>query len=269
MATLTYHLKRLQELQSKCGVTPDGDKSKEPAVDTSKMTPYEIGQYKVATQLKRLRENIAELDELGEKASQTQKTVLQQQIRKDLTAVKKDTAEVMKAAKSENRKDEYQELKGHVEKTEALYKNRFRTKEMSEGLAAVGSGAPRLDVELGDLDKPMVSLRDDEEFMQFFEQTKQNDVKIDQAVDRISAGVSRLHDNALAIKDELKVQNAMLNEVEEKTDRIHGNLKGLNKKLKQTINEVDKDKICIYVFCCVLLLGLAGGVYWVIEGNKK
>ena len=88
------------------------------------------------------------------------------------------------------------------------------------------------------------------------------------AVDRISAGVTRLHDNALAIRDELKVQNAMLNEVEEKTDRIHGKLKGLNKKLKQTINEVDKDKICIYVFCFILLLGLAGGIYWVVSSNK-
>ena len=267
MATLTYHVKRLQTLASKCGVDSEGKKSDEPQVDTSKMTQYELGQYRVATQLKRLRENIAELDGLGEKASQTQKTVIQQQIRKDLTAVKKETAEVMKAAKSENRKEEYQELKSHVEKTEALYKNRFRSKEMDMG--SPGSPPPRLDMDLSEVGTPMVSLRDDEEFMQFFEQTKQNDVKIDEAVDRISAGVSRLHDNALAIKDELKVQNAMLNEVEEKTDRIHGNLKGLNKKLKQTINEVDKDKICIYVFCCVLLLGLAGGVYWVIEGNKK
>jgi chromosome segregation ATPase len=93
-------------------------------------------------------------------------------------------------------------------------------------------------------------------------------VTIDQALDRIALGVTRLHENATAIKSELQVQNTLLDETEAKLDKVTGNLKGVNKKLKETLKQVDKDRLCVYLFCCIILLGIAGGIYFVVFKNK-
>lgn len=273
-ADLTFQIRRLQKLNQLCGGSSGGKQTSEMDADLSKMTPYEQGQYKLACDMKRCRENILELDNLGEKASITRKTELSNAIRKQVVSLKKDTVEVKKLAAKENKKAEFEQLVGHVKKTEQLYKSRFMKIDEEDGGPVGNAGATRLTsldggTEMNDMGAPMVSLRDDEEFQAFFEQTKQNDVKIDQALDRISAGVQRLQENATAIKDELRVQNTLLDETEKKVDDVHNNLRGLNKRLTKTLKEVDKDKMCIYVFCFLLLLGLGGGIYWVIAHKEN
>ena len=222
---MSYQIKRLEKLSLLCGVSTDGKNvKKEPEVDTSKMTAYEKGQFKLASDMKRVRENISELDNLGDKASATRKTELSNAIRKDLMSLKKDAVEVKKAAHKEDRRTEYETLLSHVKKTEQLYKSRFMKMDDSPAIPA-GGGATKLnnlDKEMDDLNHPMVSLRDDEEFQQFFAQVQANDAKMDQALDRISAGVTRLHENALGIKSELQVQKT--------TSRRH-NVEGFQRQL--------------------------------------
>ncbi len=268
MAEVTYHLRKLKKLNEACGGSKS-KKSAEPEVDTSKMSLYEQGQYKVACDMKRTRENIIELDELGEKASITRKAELSNTIRKDLNTMKRETANLQKLSVKDKKKDEYDQLLSHVKKTENLYRARFGGRVDEPTLGSSNGLNPALNpVELSDLGGPMVSLREDEEFFQFFEQTKKNDELMDKALDRIAAGVTRLHENALSIKTELAVQSTLLDETEQKVDKVTGNLKGVNKKLKNTIKQVDKDQCCLYVFCFIVILGLAGGVYFVTKENK-
>jgi len=267
-------LRKLEKLTEKCGVSKDGKKKDEaPQVDTTKMTPYEKQQYYMATDMKKIRDTVQELEDLGEKATNTQKAELSNAIRKDVMNLKNKALEAKKHAMKENRREEYDALIGHMKKTELLFRQRIQKTGGGDDAGIMAAPTNSGTKKLGNIDEemtaePMMSLRDDEEFQLFYQQTKQNDVKIDQALDRISAGVTRLADNAKMMNQELKVQKALLDTAEQKVDRAEAALIGLNKKLKTTINEVDKDKMCIYAFCLLLILGLIGGIYYVVSGQK-
>lgn len=265
-----YQLKRLDKLAEKCGVSTK-PKMAESTVDTSNMTAYEKQQHLVASTLQRVRNNIMELDNLGDKGSAQKRSELGNAIRRDLEKCRTETAQAKKFAKEENRKSDYDKLVHHFKKTESVYTARFRAQDDSAHALVSGGGnrVTQLDEEMTQLGQPMVNLRDDEEFQLFFEQTRVNDQKIDQALDRISAGVQVLHQNALQISEELKVQNKILDETEEKVTKVQGKLTGLNKRLKKTIKDVEKDKLCIYLICFLLLLGLGGAIYWQLTKNKK
>eukprot|EP00658_Telonema_sp_P-2_P046235 TRINITY_DN3434_c0_g1_i3.p1 TRINITY_DN3434_c0_g1~~TRINITY_DN3434_c0_g1_i3.p1 ORF type:complete len:126 (+),score=26.83 TRINITY_DN3434_c0_g1_i3:204-581(+) len=114
-----------------------------------------------------------------------------------------------------------------------------------------------------------VNLQDDQEFAQFFATLRENDTQIDHALTRIDQGVTRLKNTALNIKDEMKLQTVLLEQTEQKVDNVHGKMRGLNKKLKETLKRVDKDRMCLYIFCCIILLGVAGGIYFVVSSSSK
>lgn len=201
--------------------------------------------------------------------------------------MRKDAIDCKKAAHDEGKKSEYERLVGHLKKTEDLYNSRFAagdedTRAMAAGYGGTGGGGAsgggggmgggggnnrgvtQLDTEMSSLSHPMVNLRDDEEFQVFFEQTQKNDQIIDQHLDRLSAGVQVLQQNATQINQELKVQSRLLDETETKVDKVHTDLVTVNKKLSKTLKSVKKDKLCIYLVCFILLFGLCGAIYFMI-----
>lgn len=272
MPELHWQLKRLEALKEKCGGKKKEDK---PAVDMSKMTEYEKAQYRLAENMQRIRNNILELDNLPETAPAAKRVELKQQIRKDTMKLDDAAKEARRWAKEENRKDEYEKLLGHVKKTQGLWNSRHQ----SEGANAMNSdlmspkggngGVQELDSEMSQLNQPMVSLHDDQEFQMFFDQVSKRDEEIDQALDMISAGVQVLHNQAKVMNTELKIQKELITTAEQKMDNVTDQLIGLNKKLKKTIKEVQKDRLCLYVICCLLLLALAGTIYFVSKGDTK
>lgn len=272
MPELHWQMKRLQVLRDKCGGNPN--KPSEPTVDLSKMSEYERQQYKIAESMKRIRENIMELDNLPEGASTTKRVDLRQQVRKDVMALDKAALEARRWAKEENRKEDYEKLVGHVKKTQNLWNQRFQeggaaNAGLAELMSPKGSGAQKLDEEMGQLSQPMVNLHEDQEFQMFFEQCSKKDQEIDAALDMVAAGVTVLAQQAKTINTELKVQKALLEETEEKMEKNITALMALNKKLKHTIKEVNKDKLCLYVICCALLVALAGTAYFVLKDNSR
>ena len=270
MPEILFQIRKLEKLADKCGVSEK--KAQKEAVDMSKMSPYEQQQYRMAATMQGVRSNIMELDNLGDKASATRRSELANSVRKDLRTMRKDAAEAKKLAQKEDKKSDYEKLIGHMKKTEELYNSRFAAgDEEARGLASPkgNRGITDLGDDFQGLASPMHNLRDDEEFQLFFEQTQKNDQLMDQALDRLSVGVQDLHQNAKQINDELKVQKVLLEETEEKVTHVTTELVTLNKKLKKTIKEVEKDKICIYVICLLLCLGLAGAIYWQITSRNK
>jgi hypothetical protein len=98
----------------------------------------------------------------------------------------------------------------------------------------------------------------DQEFQGLMEKFRENDQEIDRLLENIQHGVVALHQTAKNISIELKTQDVLITEAEKKMDNVHSQLVGVNKKLKKTIKEVNKDKLCLYVICCLLLLALVG-----------
>jgi hypothetical protein len=265
-----------------------------------KLSKYAKEEFKMALELQFLRKQLGNLEEMEETnagASKAGKIFLgsgagrapysQQDIskvtvdvRKRLQKIKNATRDLQRAAQAEGKLEDYKEVLRHVETTQALYKKRFSVPVPGSGseteLGSIDGGkrgsesAPLLDKTALDLPPPASnpseirdSLRDDEEFQQFFAEVAQKDELIDQAVDRIYRGTARLKDQALGIKEELTRQEGLLKETEQKVDSINEKTKNLNKRLKKTIEKVDSDKFCVYIFCFVLLLGIIGGVLYV------
>merc|ERR1712167_30380 len=64
---------------------------------------------------------------------------------------------------------------------------------------------------------------------------QRKDEEIDQGLDMIAEGVQDLNNLALDMKDEVKTQAAMIDEITTKVDDASKHLTGLNKRMKKTL----------------------------------
>jgi hypothetical protein len=74
---------------------------------------------------------------------------------------------------------------------------------------------------------------------------KERDEKIDLEIEEIGKGVDELHELARQANQEIKIQNKMLDVLEEKVNDVHDNVAGINEQLKVTLEKArSSDKIC-------------------------
>eukprot|EP00756_Hemistasia_phaeocysticola_P012277 Hpha_TRINITY_DN15186_c1_g1::TRINITY_DN15186_c1_g1_i2::g.128647::m.128647 len=272
---MAAHLRRVQRLQERVGVP--GGPAPEPEVDTSKMTKYEKGRYQVAKTMAQVRQDIQALDELeqGGKASPTRKAELGNRVRKGITAMKKDVSALKRDAEKEGKlrpspdggPSDYDELTKHMRRTEELHKQRFkaRTFDDDDEDSGDGGGGYRMktvqdlkDASPGGLGENLIDPREDEEFQMFYKETQQRDQEIDQALEQVYHGVQRLKQHALGIQDTVKEQNQLLDQMDDKTQKRLTEMRSLNKKMKETLKEVEKDKFCCYFICLLVVIGILG-----------
>eukprot|EP01062_Namystynia_karyoxenos_P002935 TRINITY_DN11025_c0_g1_i1.p1 TRINITY_DN11025_c0_g1~~TRINITY_DN11025_c0_g1_i1.p1 ORF type:complete len:299 (+),score=132.12 TRINITY_DN11025_c0_g1_i1:134-1030(+) len=271
-------MRKLERLQLEVGL-PEGQEGSptSPAVDTSKMTRYEKGRYEAAQQMSRIRNDIQSLDDLQQSGKMTaqKKAELSNRVRKGLGSLKTQVKELAKDADKEGKlrpgpdgsPSDYDELSKHMTRTQQLWRRRNAQRETAaddeEEDDGSGSGARPMKTiddlrEQTPMGEGLIDPRQDEEFQVFFEQTKQRDQEIDEALDRVHAGITRLHQNALSIKDELACQNKLLEGMNEKAAQRTEELRHLNTKLKDTLKEVEKDKFCCYLICLLMVLCILG-----------
>jgi t-SNARE complex subunit (syntaxin) len=112
-----------------------------------------------------------------------------------------------------------------------------------------------------------IPIMEDGEFQQFFDNVRQTDQRIDTELDRLHVGVTKLAESAKQITQELKVQEQIMVVTEQKMDDITTDLQKTNKKLRKAIKEVNKDKLCLYILCAIVLLGIVGAI--VMMTDKK
>lgn len=276
-AMLNTSMRKLRTIQTACGVSSKAASATTPDVDMSKMSPYQRSQYQIADRLRVMRTLMSELDELPVGGNPTRRVEISNQIRKEDKKMKADMMEARQQAQHEQKLQDYETLQQHYRTTQQLWRARSGGAVAADdigggygstrGVSKVPSGSIELENALPAAGS--YSIRQDEEFALFFQQTQQNDILMDKALDRIQLGVQRLQENATVLSQELKVQSVLLDETERKVDGVTDKMLGLNKKLKQTIKKVDQDKLCMYVFCFIVLLGLAGGIYFVVSGKDK
>eukprot|EP01065_Artemidia_motanka_P026631 TRINITY_DN3177_c2_g1_i1.p1 TRINITY_DN3177_c2_g1~~TRINITY_DN3177_c2_g1_i1.p1 ORF type:complete len:298 (+),score=114.02 TRINITY_DN3177_c2_g1_i1:45-896(+) len=265
-------LRKLEKLQEQCGV-PGGAKPKEPEVDTSGMSRYELGQYNSAKLMSGIRDDLKTLTSISEspgKVDADKKAALTNRVRKGMQQMKKDVSALRKDADREGKlrgfggaPSDYDELLKHMKRTEQMYSKYLVKGQNSEYFDDDDGGRPAPVRTLEDLrntpmGETMIDPREDEEFQVFFQQTRQRDMEIEEGLDRVHAGAKRLKDHAIVINDQVKEQNRLLDKTNMKAETRLEEMRSLNKKMKQTLQEVEKDKFCCYLICLILVLGILG-----------
>lgn len=297
--TMRVSLAKLRKLQEITGVTvAEGGEVRKDGMTADeeqrykKLTKFGQAQFRVAQELRVIRDNLAEMEKMEEDNQQaaqkrtsllgggstaplhtrTEVARIGNDIRKRVAKLATMQKEMVKEAQTEGKQEEAQETARHIERTRALWK----TRAGYGGTGAVDEemSGPKRSENIPLLNDNQVNggapighdcrdaLRDDQEFILFFQQVAEKDVQMDKAVDRIAAATARLKDNATLLKDELGLQKKLLDDTDQKVDKVEKNLDTLNRRLKKTLKNVDGDKVCIYAVCFLLLLGITGyGLY--------
>ncbi|KAL7753703.1 hypothetical protein RI367_000634 [Sorochytrium milnesiophthora] len=96
---------------------------------------------------------------------------------------------------------------------------------------------------------------------------RQRNIDLDQELDEIAAGVGQLKQIAITMGEEVDKQNAMLDEVETKVDKVQEHMLSVNMKMKQALDGVMKgDRFLVNCILICVLLGLIGYIATQLTG---
>lgn len=103
---------------------------------------------------------------------------------------------------------------------------------------------------------------------QQIQQLEERDADFDLQLDEIGEGITDLAEIAQLQGEEVKRQNAMLQQLNTKMDGINERMVGVNQRMKETLEEVGRssDKLCVDIMCIVLMIGFAGVIYNYAKG---
>lgn len=98
---------------------------------------------------------------------------------------------------------------------------------------------------------------------------RDRDAEFDTELDQIGEGIQDLHELAQRQGEEVKRQNAMLEQTTSRIDSAHEHMTNVNSKMKETLNEVGRssDKLCVDIMCIMLAVGFAGIFYKMSKGE--
>jgi hypothetical protein len=82
---------------------------------------------------------------------------------------------------------------------------------------------------------------------------RDRDAEFDNDLDEIGEGIQDLHELALRQGEEVRRQNAMLVNTQNRVDNAHEHMTNVNSKMKETLAEVGRstDKLCVDIMCIV------------------
>jgi len=84
------------------------------------------------------------------------------------------------------------------------------------------------------------------------QQLEDRDQDFDRQLDEIGEGIQDLQEIAQIQGEEVRRQNAMLENVNQKIDNVHEHVTTVNERMKETLEEVrGADKICVDIMCIV------------------
>ena len=107
--------------------------------------------------------------------------------------------------------------------------------------------------------------------MQVLAEIESNTKEQDLVLDEIGKGVDELKDLAEKMHDEFVLQDKMLSDLESKADKTQTKIDGVNDRMKDAVAKLnDKStNMCIYLICCVMLLGLGVVAYNIAKKNGQ
>jgi hypothetical protein len=94
------------------------------------------------------------------------------------------------------------------------------------------------------------------------QQLKRNDQQLDQQLEQISKGLTRLKGIAVDQSNEIKLQGVMIDQISDNMDKATGHLNDVNLKLKETLQKAGgATNIIVKMILLILLLGVAAYLY--------
>eukprot|EP00758_Cryptobia_borreli_P004751 Tbor_TRINITY_DN4559_c0_g1::TRINITY_DN4559_c0_g1_i2::g.15704::m.15704 len=276
-------LRRLEAIRTECvgAQCRERDYDEKSFIDVSGMGQFDAAYVTTVAEMKRLKGNLSGLKERELSGSMSKHAVAREKniMRQDLEKLKKAVQQVKLKAKEESEKEKYKVMEYHYTMIEKrikgyFYEDKNRHHEDNAGTNDVNSDSlygtiehqSNSIVKLGDLKLNdstsdainKESVLEDAEFKMFYESVRRNDRDIAIKFDQIHDKVLTIKEKAWLIQQEIKTQEIILDDIENKVDSSARSMKGINRKLKKTLKEVGKDRMCIYFFCCILLCGVVG-----------
>lgn len=101
-------------------------------------------------------------------------------------------------------------------------------------------------------------------------QLEERDADFDRQLDEIGEGIQDLAEIAQLQGEEVKRQSAMLDNVNNKMDKVTERMTNVNVKMKETLEQVGRsaDKMCVDIMCVVLMVGFAAVIYNFIKNDQ-
>ena len=110
----------------------------------------------------------------------------------------------------------------------------------------------------------------DSETQEGLQLLQKKDQQIDEQLEMVSEGVSELKSIALNMRDEVKVQSAMVDEITNKVDAVSSHLNNLNKRMKQTLAQTrSADRFILDFILLVVLLAIIGYIISLVTGDGR
>lgn len=109
------------------------------------------------------------------------------------------------------------------------------------------------------------------EQMQKLAQIQESTREQDLVLDEISKGVDELKDLAEKMQDEFQLQDKMISDLDAKAEKTQTKIDSVNERMKDVLTKLnDKStNACIYLICCVMILGLGVVGYNIAKKNGQ
>jgi len=239
----------------------------------------------IALNIKEIRTNLKQRDELLQKGATGTKATVQMShsIRSQLKLAREDAnrlqalqrKEASKAKskapaveQAENRQEVVELVFKHIEECELQEKKRYAGKNAEirvelfsgGGRGALGTACTTSTTHGGPSSSSSSGTElPDIETQQGLQQLQRKNELIDEQLDVVAEGVQELKSIALTMRDEVKVQTAMVDEITQKVDAASTHLNTLNKKMKKTLAQTrSADRFIIDFILCIILLAIVG-----------
>lgn len=267
-------LSRLEKIQDQC-MDPAKRKAKQEA--EKNMDDFVRLKKRIAEELKDVRKRIDERNELlGTKgnANNPQSVRISSDIRAKLKDIQKQAEELSNIHKKEQESLEKKKKKAKpdadfstVEKeiqmrgeiVELCYKHIEECKFLER--QGNTNTATELPIDHGTKSVAAPSSLpdiDDDRFIML----KKEDQRLDEKLDQIAEGVQVLKGIAKDMGKEIELQSVMIDDLEQHVDKTTANLKNLNKRLKDQLDNVRScDRFVLDFICIILILGVVGLIY--------
>jgi len=211
-----------------------------PAAASSKATVQL--SHKIRQQLKGMRDDAGKLRELQ---------------RKEAARAKGKTVAVQQA---EQRQEQVELVFKHLEDVENQERRRYggknsdqRVELFSGGRAQGAMTVSATRVPTGGVELPEIETQEGLKMLQ------RKDQQIDEALEQVAEGVSELKSIALDMRDEVKIQSSMVDEITSKVDSANVHLNSMNKRMKKTLEQTrSADRFILDFILLIILLGIIG-----------
>lgn len=231
----------------------------------------------IASEVRTVRESLKEREQLLEKpgtAGSKETVALSQKIRNQLKGIRDDANKLRDLARkeaarakkppaaqqAEQRQEQVELVFKHVEEVENQERRRYggkggeaRVELFSGGRAGGVFSVSASRVPTGGTELP------DIETQEGLRQLQRKDQVIDEALEQVAEGVSELKNIALDMRDEVKIQSSMVDEITSKVDSANVHLNSMNKRMKKTLESTrSADRFILDFILLVVLLGIIG-----------